>query len=116
MTGSDEPLEPEVLPPGDGETTKPRRPPPRGARFLPILAGLLIDVLDLVSLGWPGLLLGFIGGYWIASILGRPPHARLLIGVVAGLYCALPGTNFVPAGTMFGILSAITSDTGGARR
>ena len=108
---STEPLEPEVLPPL-GESGPPSRKPlpGKGARFLPILAGFLVDLMDLVSLGWGGLLIGFLAGYWMARILDRPPRARLLIGLMSGLYCALPGTNLIPAGTLFGILTAITSD------
>jgi len=74
----------------------------------PVLAGLLLDLLDLATYGpiglWAGLLVGGLGGYLLAVSMGVPSQRRLFYAGLAGLYCMLPFTAFLPLGTLLGTL------------
>ena len=69
-----------------------------------MLAGLAIDALDLATFGpigiYTGMILGVAVGWWLAPVLGFPPRARWLSGLVTGVYCTLPLTGFIPAATI----------------
>lgn len=115
-----ESVEPTVLPPEDpsedsrrASTSKhaepiPRRsgqdPEQRGGRFSEggVVAGLLLDAADAVTLyGWMGMLLGGAIGLYLCYDMKLPPKRWGWVIAIAGIYCALPGTRFVPAGTLF---------------
>lgn len=72
----------------------------------PILPGLLIDLVDLLTLGPVGLAFGMIAGgaagYWIGKQYGLPRDKRIKGCIIAGLYCAMPFTGFLPMGTIIG--------------
>jgi hypothetical protein len=76
--------------------------------FGPVVAGLIIDAVDLVTFGPVGLALGFpIGaaaGYWLARSLRLETNASLICAVMAGIYCTIPGTELLPLGTLVGAL------------
>ena len=90
-----------------------RPPEPESARGLggglrrlavPALAGLALDALDLATFGpiglWLGIPLGGALGFWLAPELGFPRSMRWLCSALAGLYCALPMTGFLPMATV----------------
>lgn len=91
-------------------TPTPQPPPSQAARlnraFGPVVAGLIIDLVDLATFGPLGLVLGLpIGGaagYWMGRALGLPPKTSLLCALVAGIYCTIPGTEFLPIATLVG--------------
>ncbi len=74
--------------------------------FGPVLAGLIIDLVDLASFGPLGMLLGLpVGallGYWLASALGATRRSAFLCALAAGIYCSLPFTTFLPLATLVG--------------
>lgn len=78
----------------------------------PILPGLLIDLLDLITflhIGVvTGLIAGGITGYWAGGQLGLAPKKRLIGSLIAGIYCALPFTEFIPIGTLVGAYARIS--------
>ena len=97
---SPEVLEPEVLPPdpmsGSGKRSG-RRPP---ARSTLLLAGLLIDVLDMLTVGPVGIRFGLLVGCSIAfvvlTMLRVPLRQRLTWSLLAGIYCTIPGIRKAP--------------------
>lgn len=87
--------------------------PPQGDLFArlrralgPILPGMILDSLDLVTFGPVGLLVGIIigslAGYWLSTEYRLSPAKRLLGALAAGFYCMLPFTSFLPIGTLIG--------------
>lgn len=74
--------------------------------FGPIVAGMLIDLLDFTTFGPIGLVVGFpIGvliGYWMGRSLGLSPKASLGCAFAAGIYCTTPATEFIPLATIVG--------------
>ncbi|MBU0676985.1 MAG: hypothetical protein KJ626_02625 [Verrucomicrobia bacterium] len=99
-------VEPEILPP---EEERPQ--PPSAFRRMelslgPVAAGIIIDVIDFVTFGQAGIMLGLlIGGtaaYWMCSVYRLPVYQRLLWAVAAGVYCTIPRTEFIPVATIIG--------------
>ncbi len=89
------------------------RPPPApdvGRRlnraFGPIVAGLIIDVVDFATFGPMGLLFGLpvggLAGYWMGHCLGLSRKGAFLCGLAAGIYCTIPFTEFLPLATLVG--------------
>ena len=80
----------------------------RTAAIGPIAAGLLLDFVDFATYGpiglWAGLALGGGAGYLLASGLGVAPERRPVYALVAGVYCMLPFTAFLPCATLVGAL------------
>ena len=72
----------------------------------PIIAGILIDLVDFATLGPIGIYLGFLLGgllgWWICSIYKLRPLHRLLGASMTDIYCTLPFTAFIPAATIVG--------------
>ncbi|MCP4106250.1 MAG: hypothetical protein GY749_12040 [Desulfobacteraceae bacterium] len=73
----------------------------------PIIPGLMIDLVDLITFGpigvsGAGLVIGGVAGYWIASSFKLPIKKRLIGSAIAGAYCTLPFTGVVPVGTLIG--------------
>ncbi len=77
--------------------------------FGPMIAGLAIDGLDLMTFGpiglYGGLLLGGGVGYWLAPTLGFPPKGRWIAALMTGIYCTIPLTGFIPAAAIAAGLS-----------
>jgi len=99
-------LEPEVLPPERGPYGAGPRSGNQRRRaqhpFGPMLAGFLLDLIDLGTLGPSGLILGGLAGYWIASMYDLPFRQRMGLALAVGFYAAIPGTNFLPLATLVG--------------
>ncbi|MFH0881235.1 MAG: hypothetical protein V2A34_16100, partial [Lentisphaerota bacterium] len=74
--------------------------------FGPVLAGALIDVVDLATFGPIGLALGLVFGggvaWYICHLYGLSLKQKLLWSLAAGIYCTIPFTEFIPVGTMVG--------------
>ena len=89
---------------------EPAPPPSQGARinraFGPVVAGLIIDLVDLATFGpfglYLGLPIGAYAGYWMGRALGLAPKPSLLCALAAGIYCTLPGTEMLPIATVVG--------------
>jgi hypothetical protein len=75
----------------------------------PMLAALAIDLLDLATFGpiglYIGMILGAAVGYWLAPLLGFPPHRRWLSALATGVYCTLPLTGRIPLATLASVMS-----------
>ena len=97
--------------PLEGEPGQAR--PGTGKRLVhalsPVIAGLIIDMVDAGTFGPIGLRLGLpiggLAGYWLAGPMGFRGKRRLYVALAAGLYCWLPMTSVVPLGTLLGVLA-----------
>lgn len=92
----------------DRAAAGPERTASRPPVLSPVVAGALLDLVDLATLGpiglWAGLALGGVAGWVLATGLGVPRERRLRYALVAGVYCMLPYTAWLPAGTLVGAL------------
>jgi hypothetical protein len=85
-------------------------PPHVGRRlnraFGPIVAGVILDLLDLAPFGplgyVHGLPLGGLMGYWLGRCLGLGRKASVLCAFAAGVYCTFPFTGILPLATLVG--------------
>lgn len=72
----------------------------------PIMAGVIIDIMDAVTFGPVGLAVGIpiggIAGYWLGKCLGLGPRGCWICAAAAGIYCSIPFTEFVPLGSLVG--------------
>jgi hypothetical protein len=112
-------VEVERLEPGQGEREwrgeaggpeagpGPSRPGTGLGGFGPVLAGVLLDMADLITpMGLKQLALpvGFFVGYAVAGKMGLGLKQRVVLGVVGAAYCSLPATSKLPLGTLVGLL------------
>ena len=108
----DAPIEVEVvrLPPKDEEPPVSQRGRWRRA-LQPLLAG---GFLDLVNYATPtpglGFVLGALAGLWVGARLGLPVRWRVVLTAAAAAYCAIPGRQPLPLGTLLGALCRIDLD------
>jgi hypothetical protein len=74
--------------------------------FGPIVAGLIIDLVDFATFGPIGFLLGLpvggLAGYWMGRCLGLSRRASFYCALASGVYCTIPGTEVIPLATMVG--------------
>jgi hypothetical protein len=74
----------------------------------PITAGFILDMVDFFSLGPVGIILGlFVGsaaGWYLTGVLGVSKKWRVILTWLAGIYCFMPGTEYLPVGTLVGAL------------
>lgn len=74
----------------------------------PVVAGMIIDTVDLITFGPVGLFLGLplgaAAGFWLAHCLGLDKKMAALCALVAGIYCTIPYTELLPLGTLVGAL------------
>lgn len=94
----DEVILPEVV--GEGGIKRAER------AFGPVIAGLIIDIVDLATFGpigiFSGMIIGGLAAYWVCSIYGMPMKQRLLWALAAGTYCTIPFTEIFPLATLIG--------------
>ena len=99
--GEDSPLAATADPP-EGHTLPQRM----NRAFGPIVAGLIIDFVDVSTFGPVGLLLGLpvggLAGYWMGRTLGFDKRASLWCALAASVYCTIPGTEIIPLATIIG--------------
>lgn len=76
----------------------------------PVLAGLMIDLVDLVTFGpigtWLGMLLGVLLGWQLAPRFGMG-HKPWAPALMAGFYCMTPGTALLPLATLLASLMGL---------
>jgi hypothetical protein len=74
--------------------------------FGPIVAGIIIDLVDLATYGPIGYVLGLpvggLAGYWMGRCLGLERKACLFCALAAGVYCTIPYTETIPLATLVG--------------
>ena len=74
-----------------------------------IMAGFIIDLVDFILRGSMGFYLGVPAGCVVGTLMGRfiglSWKRSLILGGVTGIYCGIPGTFFLPLGTLAAILS-----------
>lgn len=74
--------------------------------FGPIVAGMIIDLVDFATFGPIGFLLGLpvggFAGYWMGRCLGLSRRTSFYCALAAGVYCTVPGTELIPLATMVG--------------
>ena len=113
---TDDPIEPDEILPPESEPTRTdssdRRAWEQWKRTLgPILLGLAIDLLDVMTSGPYGLRLGFglgaIATFCICSLYEIPFRYKLPLAVAAGVYCMIPATGRLPLGTILGFLARV---------
>jgi len=72
----------------------------------PIGAGIVIDLVDLSTFGQMGLVLGFplgaAAGAWMGFSLGLKRKFIVVLALASGIYCMIPGTEFIPVATIAG--------------
>ena len=92
--------------PGSGQGQLPESIHRANRIFGPIMAGMIIDLVDVATFGQMGLALGLpigaFAGYWMGTALGLSRRAAALCAVAAGIYCTIPGTEFIPLATIVG--------------
>ncbi len=70
----------------------------------PIAGGLVLDFVDLATLGPIGLFLGpflgFAAAMWICSIYRFSLRTKIWLSLLAGLYCMVPMTEPFPLATI----------------
>lgn len=104
-----EPRQPEN-PESEAQYIPPSRPASLGARlnraFGPVVAGIILDVLDLATFGPIGLLAGIpvgaAAGYWMGSALGLPRGQCIFCAIAGAVYCTIPFTEVLPLATLVG--------------
>jgi len=71
--------------------------------IFPILGGLILDFADLATFGpvglYTGMLVGCTIGWLISGIYEFSRNGRLIFTLLAGIYCTIPGTFFLPLAT-----------------
>ena len=71
--------------------------------FGPLAGGLILDMVDLSTwgpLGIFGFFIGLVIGWWISSIYSFSTKIRVIWALLAGFYCLVPFTEFVPVATI----------------
>ena len=122
MTTGDpkEVIEPEVLPPQDGQQANREKTGGAGsstasirlARVLPaLLSGLILDAADLftrVPMIPHGAVLGALVGLYICRTQFVPAKQRPWWIASCAVYCAMPLTEFYPLATLFLLYRALS--------
>ena len=88
-------------------TEEPLPQPQENSQPLPpVLAGMLLDLLDFFTAGpigvFAGLAVGGVGAYILGSLYKLPRNKKLWLALAAGVYCSMPGTAPIPLGTLVG--------------
>jgi hypothetical protein len=99
-------MEPELQPTTPPSPSQAKR---LNRAFGPVVAGLIIDFVDLATFGPIGLYLGppigAFAGYWMGRALGLDRKPSLLCAAAAAVYCSIPGTEMIPLATIVGALA-----------
>ena len=84
-----------------------------------VLAGLVVDLADLITpmgLGKLGFPIGAGVGWWVSGQLGVKGSRRAWLTVLGAVYCGVPGTKFLPLGTLVGLISGASGIGNSSRR
>ncbi|MEP5613572.1 MAG: hypothetical protein ABJP45_15075 [Cyclobacteriaceae bacterium] len=71
--------------------------------FGPLIGAMILDLVDLATfgpLGIGGFIIGTAVGWWILSVYDIPQRTRMILAVLAGIYCLAPFTEFIPVATL----------------
>jgi len=83
--------------------------------FGPVIAGVIIDAIDIATFGPLGLYLGLpiggFAGYWMGRTLGLSRKASLWCALSAGVYMTIPLTEFLPLATIAGAYARYLEST-----
>ncbi len=76
--------------------------------LMPLFIGMLVDMVDLATLGpigmaW-GWLIGGVGSFVVCSIYNVKLKIKVITSILIGLYCSMPGTSFLPLATVLSVL------------
>jgi hypothetical protein len=90
------------------------------AAWAPLVAAMLLDVADFLSLGPQGVVIGLLVGtalgWRVAATSGLSAKWRLASAAAAAVYCMLPGTELVPLAsvltTALRVRQLVTAATG----
>ena len=78
-----------------------------GGAIGPVLAGMIIDVLDIATFGATGLYIGFLlgapAGWYLARRMGLDPKRAFFTAIGCGIYCTIPLTSPIPVATLIGV-------------
>jgi len=104
-------IEPQSSPPPDPAQQAKRL----NRAFGPVIAGLIIDLVDLSTFGpmgfYFGLPLGGGCGYWMGRTLGLTRKQSLTCAIAAGIYCMIPVSEFLPLATLVGAFARYREST-----
>lgn len=96
--------------PGRRPGARPESGPASRKPMPPLVAGVVIDLVDLATMGVTGLYLGMplgLGiGYHLGRRMGLDRRRSLGLGLLCGIYCTVPGTSPIPLGTLVGAYRA----------
>ena len=74
----------------------------------PIGVGLILDALDIATVGPIGIYLGFIIGFCFIYFLLKKKRVsknlKIILSIISGLYLSIPGTSILPLATIAGII------------
>lgn len=77
--------------------------------IFPILGGLILDFADLATFGpiglYAGMIVGCTIGWLISGIYGFSRNGRVIFSLLAGIYCTIPGTFFLPLATVIAVVA-----------
>ena len=77
--------------------------------IFPIIGGLILDFADFVTLGpiglYTGMIVGCTVGWLIGGIYNFSRNGRIICSILAGIYCTIPGTFFLPLATAISVIS-----------
>lgn len=76
--------------------------------FGPIAAGMTLDLMDLITFGPVGFVLGApfgaLAGYWMGTALRLDRMGIIFCTIAGGVYCTIPFTELLPLGTLVGAI------------
>lgn len=76
--------------------------------FGPLAGALILDFVDLATIGPLGIGGFFVGGavgWWILSVYDISKNTRLILAFLAGIYCLVPFTEFIPVATLISAIA-----------
>jgi len=75
----------------------------------PIAAGMVLDFLDLATVGpiglYVGAVVGGIAGWWLAGLEGLGSTGRWVLAVLSAIYMSVPLTEPIPVATLLGAVA-----------
>jgi hypothetical protein len=79
----------------------------------PVLGGVIIDVVDVATIGGLGIVGGMLVGSFVSYAVFRQQGVSrfksLALGAVGGVYCAIPFTEALPLATLLTLISGLVT-------